>query len=99
MDGVLSAGIGAFLAGVQVEPAFDADRFTGWEIISFWPDEPRFATVDIIPGDVIKTVNGRSLERPEHVQALWQTLPTAASIDILLVRNGRPFELHYAIVP
>src|SRR5688572_19624979 len=43
VNGILERGIGAFLAGIDVEPAFSNDKFSGWEIVAFWPDEPRFA--------------------------------------------------------
>jgi membrane-associated protease RseP (regulator of RpoE activity) len=99
LNGVLQAGIGAFLSGVEVEPAFVSDKFFGWEIVSFWADEPRFARVDLIPGDVVKSVNGRAVERPEQLQELWQALATATSIDVQVFRDGMLHELRYVVVP
>ncbi len=99
LNGVLEGGIGAFLSGVEVEAAFVNDRFFGWEIVSFWSDEPRFAGVDLVPGDVVKSVNGRAVERPEQLQELWDALRTATSIHVQVFRNGTLHELRYVVVP
>src|SRR5690242_20645729 len=57
---VLDQGPGAFLRGVRVKVVQGAHGFAGWEILSFWPDDARFAHVDLAPGDVILKVNGTS---------------------------------------
>jgi S1-C subfamily serine protease len=75
---VLDAGPGAFLATVRVTAARQQGRFVGWEIDSLWPG----ADVGLAPGDIVTAVNGRSIERPEALPELWQSLRGATEIVV-----------------
>jgi len=89
----LDRGIQAFLAKVPVEPATDREgavaRFVGWRIVSM-ADDVRCGPLGIHEGDVVVSVNGSSLERPDDVQAIWDGLYDAAAITVSLIRGGRP---------
>lgn len=97
VNSVLDRGPGVFLRGVDMQPTFEAKRFAGWQILSFYPDEPRFETVDLVPGDVVVGVNGRRIERPEQLIELWEQLRTAPAIEIDVLRDGEPRKLLYTI--
>jgi S1-C subfamily serine protease len=95
---VLDAGPGAFLAGIDMKPHFREQRFSGWEIVQFWPDDPRYAAVDIRPGDVVSEVNGKPIMRPEQLFEIWTELRSADAIVVVGQRGGERFELSYEIV-
>lgn len=94
---VLDAGPGAFLAGIEMNAHFRDKRFDGWEIVRFWPGDARYAAVDVRPGDIIASVNGQGLQRPENLFEVWTALREADEIVVSGVRGGAPFELRFAI--
>lgn len=94
---VLDAGPGAFLAGIEMNAHFSGKRFDGWEIVHFWPGDPRYAAVDVRPGDVIATVNGQGLQRPENLFDVWTALRAADEIVVVGLRAGGPLELRFAV--
>lgn len=98
LDAVLDAGPAEFLQGVKVNPRLHAGAFTGWEVVSFWPGDPRFAQVDLAPGDVVLRVNGRSIRRPEELQEIWESLRFAPELTVELERGGATRTLKFAIV-
>jgi type II secretory pathway component PulC len=95
----LDRGPGAFLQHLDVTPRFSGGRFQGWRLASFFPGDERFAGVDLQPGDVIQRVNGRSVEKPEELAEVWQSLRTAPALEVSLLRNGAPITLRWPIEP
>jgi S1-C subfamily serine protease len=83
-------GLGQWLQGVLVTAVREAGRFQGWRVEKLYPDDPCFGSVDVRPGDVVTTVNGASLERPEQANDLFQSLRAAPALRIQLVRAGSP---------
>jgi predicted small lipoprotein YifL len=96
---VLNAGPGRFLRGLRVQAVLEARRFRGWQVLSFWPCDPRYAAVDLAAGDVVTRVNGVALERPEHLQRVWDGLRDAPALVVDVERVGGGFRLEYAIGP
>ena len=94
---VLDVSPGAFLQHVETEPRLSSGRFTGWRIKSFFPGDPRFSQVDLHAGDVVLRVNGRGLERPEHLMAVWQALRGAYELVVEVERDGAPHTLRWTI--
>jgi hypothetical protein len=104
----LDAGPPRFLAGVRLTALVDKvdrrTRFRGWTLTAFWPGDPRFAGVDLLPGDVILRVNGVVPVRPEHLQTVWDGLREATTLVVDVERpsaGGRQveaFQLRYEIV-
>ncbi|HKA87438.1 MAG TPA: hypothetical protein VKE22_07210 [Haliangiales bacterium] len=78
LNAALDAGPGAFLAKVRVVAARSAGRFLGWEIEALWPG----AAVGLERGDIVTAVNGRTLERPEALPALYQELRGASEVVV-----------------
>ena len=95
---VVARGLGAFLQHVEVDdrPVFVQGHFHGFSIAKL-SDPPFWAGVDVRPGDVVISVNGLPIERPEQAQAAFESLATATELRVLLERDGQPKELAFPI--
>jgi len=97
LDEVLARGPAPLLALVVTEPYREQGRFVGFRILEFPQGEP--TAIDLREGDVILDVNGRRIERPEHLFEIFEQLKTADRIVLRLKRDGRDETLTYPIVP
>lgn len=95
---VLDDGLGRFLQNVQTEPKFHKGAFVGFRIVSLFPGEPAFASLDLRPGDIVTRVNGKPIERPEQAIAVWEALRTASDLIVDYRRDGEAHALRFAIV-
>jgi hypothetical protein len=95
---VLDGGLGRFLQNVETEPAYHRGAFVGFRIVSLFPGEPAFASLDLRPGDTVTRINGKSIERPEQAVAVWEELRTASDLVVDYRRDGERLALHFAIV-
>lgn len=95
---VLDEGLGRFLQNVETEAAFHKGSFVGFRIISLFPGEPAFASLDLRPGDTVTRINGKPIERPEQAAAVWRDLRTASKLVIDYRRGGEPLALRFQIV-
>ncbi len=95
---VLDAGLGRFLQGVETEPELDGGRFVGFRIVSLYPDDERMRAVDLAPGDVVISVNGLPIERPEQAMHVWSSLRVVSELLIDYRRDGAERQLRFAIV-
>lgn len=95
---VLDDGLGRFLQNVQTEPEFHKGAFVGFRIVSLFPGEPAFASLDLRPGDTVTHVNGKPIERPEQAIAVWEALRTASDLIVDYRRDGEAHALRFAIV-
>jgi S1-C subfamily serine protease len=94
LDRVLAAGPGRLLARVQVKANVSGKKFIGWEVVRVpWP------AVDLLAGDVVLAVNGRTLEHPLELKVLWDDLRKANAIAVEVDRKGEKFALKFDIVP
>jgi hypothetical protein len=93
LHAVLDQGPGVFLRGVEISARIHNDRFTGWRVVQFMPNEHRFDAYDLVPGDVVMAVNGSQISRPNHLHDLWEQLRDAETIVVAVERDGAPFEL------
>jgi len=94
LERVLTAGPGRLLARVQVKAKVIRGRFSGWEVVrSPWGE------VDLVAGDVVLAVNGRTLEHPLELKVLWDDLRKANAIAVEVDRKGQKFALQFDIVP
>ncbi len=95
---VLDEGLGRFLQHVETEPVFHKGAFVGFRIVSLFPGEPAFASLDLRPGDTVTKVNGRPIERPEQAASVWESLRTASALVVDYQRAGQRLALRFAIV-
>ena len=96
---VLDAGPGALLRGLELSPFFEGTRFAGWRIDQIVDRGSPIARADLAAGDVVRTVNGQMLARPEHVMAVWQALRTAPELRCEVWRGAAQLSLRFAIEP
>lgn len=92
----VDAGLGRWLQGIAVAPARQGSRFAGWKVVAL-PDDGCYQNLDLRPGDVVTRVNGSTLERPDDAQAVFQSLRTAAAVDVDLRRADQARHLHLPI--
>lgn len=95
---VLDGGLGRFLQNVETEPAFHKGSFVGFRIVSLFPGEPAFASLDLRPGDTVTRINGKPIERPEQAAAVWEDLRTASNLVVDYRRNAEAHTLRFTIV-
>ena len=94
LNRVLDAGPGAFLARTEVKARLVKGQFRGWQVV-----RSPYTQIDLVPGDVVMSVNGRTLEHPVDLERLWRDLRAANAIEVDVDRGGRRFALRFAVVP
>ncbi|TPV94695.1 MAG: hypothetical protein B7733_13920 [Myxococcales bacterium FL481] len=74
--------------------------FAGWRITQLFPSDPQLCRdrCDLVVGDVIVTVNGSPIERPEQLSALVDQIETMSQLSIRRLRGGEIVESTYAVV-
>ncbi len=100
VDQIVAAGLGAFLQRISLDdhPVFLAGKFHGFRIVALQGGPAAWGGVDIKPGDVVTSVNGFPIERPEQALQAFQSLKVASELRIDYERNGEPRSLRVAIV-
>jgi type II secretory pathway component PulC len=95
----IAQGLGAFLQRLDLDdkPVLVASKFHGFRIAAL-RDPPFWNGVDLKPGDVVTSVNGFPIERPEQAQAAFESLQVASELRVSYERDGEPRELVYSIV-
>jgi S1-C subfamily serine protease len=94
LNRVLDAGPGAFLARTEVKARLVKGQFRGWRVV-----RSPYSEIDLVPGDVVMSVNGRTLEHPVDLERLWRDLRAANAIKVDVDRGGQRFALSFAVVP
>lgn len=97
MIAVLDLGIPRFLQQLETEPALSNGHFIGFRLLSFFPNDPRFSALDLRVGDVVTSINGLPVERPEHALRIWQELRVASEIRVRSLRGGAQREILFEI--
>jgi type II secretory pathway component PulC len=68
-------------------------------LLTLFPERPDIHVKLLRAGDLVQRINGRSLERPEQFQAVWESLAQADELVIELRRDTQPTKLRFAITP
>jgi hypothetical protein len=89
VDEALSHGPPWLLRRVVTEEVLRDGKFVGWRLLAL----PRDWAVDLKPGDVVTSVNGATLERPDDLFSAWVALGAAREMKIAYERDGAPHEL------
>lgn len=97
VDETVDAGLGWFLQLVEVEPSLDNGRFKGFRIVDLRPSS-YWRGVDLRPGDVVVSVNGKSIERDKEAFDVFKSLKKEGELRVKYLRAGRERELVYRIV-
>jgi hypothetical protein len=93
----VDAGLGAWLAGVDVTASLAGGRFRGWIVKRLYPGDPCYREVDVLVGDLVTRVNGKSVERPEQATEVLASLRSAPAVVVDLLRRGQPRTVTLAI--
>lgn len=96
---VLDAGPPSFLRQVEVAPKMSGERFVGWELVQLVDRASPLFDIDLAPGDVLLSVNGQQVSRPDQLQQLWDSLRTANALTAQLWRGADKLTLEFAIEP
>jgi S1-C subfamily serine protease len=96
---VLDAGPPSFLRQLEVAPKMSGERFVGWELVQLVDARSPLFDVDVVPGDVLLTINGKQISRPDQLQTVWDSLRTANELTAQLWRGTGKLTLEFAIEP
>lgn len=66
-----------------------------WTAVKIWPKEQQavFEALGFKAGDLLKSVNGRSIQDLAQEPALWQTFLNESQFELTVERNGQPVNL------
>ncbi|HXX68637.1 MAG TPA: serine protease [Polyangiaceae bacterium] len=95
---VLVQGLGAFLQRVELDdhPVVVGGKFHGFRIMALH-DRAFWRSVDLRPGDVVTSVNGFPIERPDQAATVFDSLDLASELRVAYEREGQPREIVYSI--
>jgi hypothetical protein len=96
LHNVLGRSAGDFLRLVEIEAETRNGAFVGWRVITLSENKPSW--LDVIPGDVVTSINGMPVERPEDAQRIWETLRIASEVRIDLRRGEQERSFRIPVV-
>ena len=97
---VLDAGPGMFLRQFEVTAKLAGDRFVGWQLVQLVGSQANpLYDVDLLPGDVLLSINGKTIARPDQLQTVWDGLRTADTVTAQLWRGQTKLTLEFAVEP
>ncbi|PID39483.1 MAG: hypothetical protein CSA65_02770 [Proteobacteria bacterium] len=79
----MQQGAQRFIQNVRVRPTFRKGRFAGWRVLAY------VGPGDLRRGDIVQRINGRAIERPGQVMAVWSTLAERDTLVVELVQRGK----------
>jgi len=95
---VLDDGLGRYLRNVEIEPEFQKGAFVGFRIVTLFPGDLTYASLDLRPGDTVTRINGKPISRPEHASAIWEELRTASDLVVDYRRGSTDHTMRFVIV-
>ena len=96
-DAAYARGPSWLIQQVSVRPVLRNGSFFGFQVLSLFPDRPVAAPLAVKVGDIIRSVNGHGIERPDHFMRLWEANRHAKSLSLQLIRNRRQLEVTWAV--
>jgi S1-C subfamily serine protease len=94
---VIDAGMPRWLQGVEGDRVLAKHRFQGWVIKSLHPADPCYQEIDLRPGDVVRKVNGKPIEKPDQAFEVFESARTAPAIVVEYLRAGKTRQFKLAI--
>jgi membrane-associated protease RseP (regulator of RpoE activity) len=95
---VLDAGPATLLRDLDLQAVTDSGNFSGWQIISIVSADSPASLADLQPNDVIGKVNGQPIGKPDQLMAVWESLRTAPTLEVEVIRNQVKYSLVFRIV-
>lgn len=93
----VDAGLGNFLQRTRVEASLEDGRFVGFRIVELVP-ESFWRNTDLEAGDVVTHVNQTSVEDPNQVYEVFESLREAPAIEVRVLRDGQARKMTFPIV-
>jgi type II secretory pathway component PulC len=95
---IVAQGLGAFLQRIELDdrPVLVHGRFHGFRIAGL-RDADFWRGIDLRPGDVVTSVNGFPIERPEQAVTVFDSLELASELRVAYDREGQSREIVYSI--
>ncbi len=97
LDDALS-NLSRIVTQARVVPAFENGQTVGFKIFSIRANSI-FQKLGLKNGDIIKQINGYSLNSPNKALELYQKLKLSKSFTMDLKHRGQAMTLHYSVVP
>jgi hypothetical protein len=94
LEVVLREGPPWLLERVPIEEVMENNKFVGWRVQDL-PNEWR--SIDLLPGDVVVSVNAMPIETPNDFWTAWTSLSVASELKVAYLRDGEPRELSIPI--
>jgi len=88
--------MGDFMKQMRLEPVMAGDKAQGFRVSQIKPGGI-MSKIGIINGDVIKSINGMRIEKPENAYQAYQSLSKESSIIVEVERGGRNITLNYEL--
>lgn len=83
---------------IEVQPAFQGQKFVGYQVVGLSDDGESAFGDALHRGDVILTVNQKSIARPEDYMNVWQGLKKANRVSVTLLRAGEEIAMSWPVV-
>jgi hypothetical protein len=86
-EAVIKGGLPKVFRWYFVAPSYKGAKFMGFQIVDIYKEELLKGPLKI--GDVLLTINGAAVERPEHAQAIWRGLWGRKSLELVIIRDKK----------
>lgn len=80
----------------QIEPGEVDGQFKGYKV-RFLKNDPLFASLNLQPDDIITSVNGVPLDKPENGVKALRMLMKSKDIAATVLRDGREMDIHLSM--
>jgi hypothetical protein len=95
---LMEKGPAYLLQAVTVEPARSDGTFVGYEVVGMTEAARRVANPQIEVGDVIESINGTEIQRPDDYVNTWKALNRVDQVVIEFRRDGESKRAVWTIV-
>jgi hypothetical protein len=90
VDAFVARGAGWVLHEIQLEPVIAAGRrFLGFRIVQIFDNSPAVLRFGVRPNDIIRSVNGLPLVRPDDLVRILAVVRGAEQLDVRVLRDAR----------
>ncbi len=100
MENAMKDGMNSLMTQARVIPNFagsgDDRAVDGFRIYGIKPDSV-YQYLGLLNGDVIKSINGQTMDDLEKALSLMSGLKTQTSFTVEIERKRRPLEMHYEV--
>ena len=99
LTALIKQGPQALIASVDVNPHSVKGRFVGYKIVGAKASSLMANSQTVQVGDVILSVNGHSLERPDQFMRAWEGLGKKKQITVAVLRGVQRIVFRWNLTP